>query len=82
MSRCKGCGETIQFIKTPAGKWEVGDKYNIYSRLSGGMIILQNGVVMKAENIEKSVKAFRPHWATCPAADKFKKKKESVDENG
>lgn len=77
MSTCKGCGAAITFIKTPAGKWEVGDSYGFYSSVSGGVVILHSGEVMQAAKLKKSIKAFRPHWASCPAAEKFRKKKEA-----
>ncbi len=48
------------------------DQQNIYSKTSGGTIVLASGEVMLAEKLERSRKAYRPHWATCSAREMFK----------
>lgn len=60
MSKCRWCGKEINWIKTPAGKAMPVDIETI-------TVVTVNGEV---------VKGHMPHWATCPAAQQFKKRLE------
>lgn len=57
-STCRGCGVYIEFIKTKAGKDMPVDPLPV-------RVITEKGII---------VEGFIPHWATCPQADKFRKK--------
>lgn len=78
MSRCKGCGAEITFVRTKDGKWMPGDAYGYYSSASGGSVVLSSGEVVQAKDLKKSIKAYRPHWASCPAMAQFKKKESAL----
>lgn len=58
MSKCKGCGAEIVWIKTASGKSMPCDIDKV-------TIVTDDG---------KTVTGRIPHWATCPAATTFKKK--------
>lgn len=57
MSKCKGCGAEIVWIKTAAGKSMPCNSDKV-------TIVTEDG---------KTATGYIPHWATCPAAQKFKK---------
>lgn len=59
MSKCKGCGAEIVWIKTPAGKAMPCDPNKV-------TIVTERGA---------TVTGYIPHWATCTAAKSFKKDK-------
>ena len=59
MSKCKGCGAEIVWIKTKVGKAMPCDTHKV-------IIVTDEG---------ETVAGYPPHWATCPAANKFKKAK-------
>lgn len=65
VSKCKGCGANIKWIKTDAKKNMPLDakpvKYYRRARTSPFSYFMDEG--------------YMPHWATCTAAQKFKKKK-------
>ena len=63
MSKCKGCGAEIVWIKTTAGKAMPCD-------LNKMTIVTESG---------ETVTGYIPHWATCPAAKSFKKGKGEVE---
>lgn len=56
-STCKGCGASIVWIKTPNGKAMPCDN-------AIETVVTDNGEVIKGR---------RPHWASCPAANLFRK---------
>ncbi len=56
MVTCKGCGKTIEWIRTPAGKQMPVDPELVTVVLADGRIV--RGRV--------------PHWVTCPKAQDFK----------
>lgn len=81
MATCKGCGARIVWIKTPDGKSMPCDAQQvIYKQRAGakGKIVTSNGEVVSAEVTNDLGTAtgigYVPHWATCPAADGFKRK--------
>jgi len=68
MAKCKSCGaEIIWFKMVKTGK-------NMPVDLPGTKAI----VAVSSEDSPHGmmVTAYTPHWATCPAADSFRKKKE------
>ena len=58
MSKCKGCGAEITWIKTEAGKI-------MPCNLEKTTIVTEQG---------KTVVGHVPHWATCSKANDFKEK--------
>lgn len=60
MTTCKGCGRQIEWIKTEAGKQMPVDPDLV-------TVVLKDGRV---------VRGYRPHWATCPNAEQFRRKGE------
>lgn len=64
MSKCKGCGAEIVWIKTPAGKAMPCDPNKV-------IIVTDEG---------ETVAGYTPHWASCPAAKRFKQAKTNKEE--
>lgn len=56
MSKCKACGAEIVWITMESGKTMPCDANKV-------TIVTESG---------KTVKGYIPHWATCPAAKRFK----------
>ena len=88
MVKCKGCGEEIIFIKSPAGKFiPCNPSKVIYSNPGEGKarVVTQSGEVISCtvgadDDTSKAVGVgYIPHWSTCKAANQFRKrrKKES-----
>jgi hypothetical protein len=81
--RCRACGAAIVFVKTPAGKKMPCDVARVpYTVDPAGKdtIITPSGETLRGAVLPatRPVKDFaglgyRPHWADCPAASKFKK---------
>ena len=78
---CKGCGASIVWIATANGKSMPCDATAIYYKMNASgkdKIITPNGVTISCDivtdpNIADGV-GYIPHWGTCPAADKFRKR--------
>lgn len=80
-SKCRGCGASIVFVESVAGKMIPCDPKLIpYWGVQGGRhkIVTPNGEVVSAElrgEIDKATGiGYISHFATCPAASQFKKK--------
>ena len=83
-SFCRACGAEIGFIKTVAGKTiPVNPEEVAYEQKAGGSlkIVTPNGEVLSAERPADPQKAtgigYISHFATCPEADKFRKRRKS-----
>jgi hypothetical protein len=81
MPKCKGCGAEIIFIKTAGGKAMPCDANPVvYWERKGAKnkIVTPNGKVKSCElsgEVERATgMGYIPHWATCPAAERFKTK--------
>lgn len=82
MAACKACMAAIIWIKTSAGKTIPCNEAPIYyiekPRSGSKKIVTPNGQVLSCEYTAEPSKAtgvgYVPHWATCPQADKFRKK--------
>lgn len=59
MAQCKACNAEIKFIRTEKGRQMPVDVKPI-------TVITELG---------KTIRAYQPHWASCPGADQFKKSK-------
>lgn len=83
--RCKSCNEPIFWIKTKKGNWLPVNRrpMEVYPVQKGGhTFVLVDGSTEQALPVERmrydgvdSVVAFEAHFATCPFADGFRKKK-------
>ena len=80
--RCRGCGAEIIFIRTVGGKTiPVNPEEVAYEQKAGGSlkIVTPNGEVFSAEQPADPQKAtgigYISHFATCPNADSFRKKR-------
>lgn len=56
---CKGCGAKVYWIMTTQGKRMIVDRHR-------RTIVTPEGF---------TVQGYEPHWATCPEADRFKKRR-------
>ena len=83
--RCKSCGTPIYWIKTLKGKWLPVNRRAIMAtpvQIGGHTFVLVDGSTVQAlpegavryDGVD-SVIAFEAHFATCPDADAFRKKK-------
>lgn len=82
MAKCKGCGQEIIWIMSPAGKVIPCDPIAVpyWKRPKAkGKIVTRNGEVISCElyGDPETVTGigYIPHWATCPAAGQFRRKK-------
>lgn len=82
MATCKACGAPIVWIKTPGGKSMPCDPEQVtYWQRSGakGKIVTPNGEVLSCvfEGDPQAATGigYVPHWATCPQADSFRRRK-------
>ena len=82
MSLCRGCGAPLEWIKTAAGKSMPVDPEPVFVVEGDGpdSFITDEGEVIRGraarpeeENNGLPV-AFVPHWKTCPAADRFRRR--------
>jgi len=78
---CKSCGAPLVWIETPAGKWIPCDEGLVrYKQDDAGRkaVVTQDGEIVKCEMEFEGLPtgmARLPHWATCPEADRFRRKK-------
>jgi hypothetical protein len=86
MATCRGCGAAIIWIRTPGGKSIPCDPEQVlYRSKKGGSIkiVTPNGEVISAELESNSNDAdgigYVSHFATCPEAGRFRKRKEARD---
>lgn len=82
MAKCKGCGQEIIWIMSPAGKVIPCDPIPVpYWKRSKakGNIVTPNGEVISCElyGDPETVTGigYIPHWATCPKAGEFRRRK-------
>ena len=83
--RCKSCGDPIYWIKTAKGNWLPVNRRAIMCtpvQKGGHTFVLVDGSIVQAlpegttryDGVD-SVVAFESHFATCPDADTFRKKR-------
>ena len=80
-SRCKGCGARIKWVKTPSGKNVPIDKgaVTILPDKDGFIaVVTLDGRVIRGNltmyGTPGAVTGYTSHFATCPAADRFRKR--------
>lgn len=83
MAKCRGCGAPIEFIKTPTGKMLPVDQQTINFIPGSGKgerkFVTDQGRVVSGIPVGDAHEGgyeigYVPHWATCPEADKFRKR--------
>lgn len=84
MKKCKGCGHAIIFIKMGGGRVMPCDPDPVTyweKPKATGKVITPNGMTISCEfegDLQKATGVgYRPHWATCPEARKFRTRKEA-----
>jgi hypothetical protein len=80
VSNCKSCGAEIRWIKTLSGQSMPVDYTPVFYKAvptATGKIITPGGATLSAEIVTdlKASVGYVPHWATCPAADSFRREK-------
>lgn len=82
MTDCKSCGAPIVWVKTPAGSWMPCDEgLHAYKKdtLGKDVVVTDKGEVVRCQLVSNEHSpdgmARIPHWATCPYAKDFKRKK-------
>lgn len=84
MAKCRGCGEEIIFIKSPAGKFiPCNPSKVLYSNPGKGKarVVTQSGEVVSCtigaddDTSKAAGVGYIPHWSTCKAASQFRKRK-------
>ena len=82
MAKCKGCGAEIIWIMSPAGKMIPCDPEPVIywqKPKAKGKVVTKNGMVISCDfegDMAKSTGiGYVPHWATCPKAGEFRRKK-------
>ena len=86
LTKCKGCGKEIGFIKTLNGKsipvdpepisFLPEDEYEKFVMMDG--TVKRGGVVEGESSSEEPLQiGYRSHFSTCPMADSFRKKNKS-----
>lgn len=81
MTHCRACGAPIIWIKTPAGKSMPCNAGGVfYWQKDGGKsrVVTANGevvsCVLSGDTGEATGIGYIPHWATCKAPEKFRKR--------
>lgn len=78
---CKKCGASIVWIESPKHKWIPCDEWMIAyqeDRSGKDAIVTQNGEIIRcrlAFDGPATGMGRLAHWATCPNADDFRKRK-------
>ena len=80
-SKCKKCGEPLIWKKSPKGHWIPCDEGLVEYKadpLGKDVVINDKGEVIRCVLIFKGKPdglARKPHWATCPYANEFRRNK-------
>lgn len=81
MARCRGCGAEIDWIRTRAGKNMPVDPEPVFVAVDDGsdVFVSDEGEVIHGRTVPANdgtaEVAFVPHWATCPEAGQFRRKR-------
>lgn len=84
-TKCRSCGAEIGFIKTVAGRTMPVDAKSVrFAKGSGKEVfVLLNGEVVHGTSLQEGqadpeeMIGYTSHFATCPAADRFRKPRKS-----
>lgn len=82
MAKCKGCGQEIIWIMSPAGKVIPCDPEPVIywqKPKAKGKVVTKNGMVISCDfegDMAKSTGiGYVPHWATCTEPERFRRRK-------
>jgi len=86
VSTCRGCQTAIHWIKTMAGRQMPVDvdKWYVHPEGTGQVvtIVTSEGKMVTAPVVSVltpgATTGYRPHWATCPKAKEFTRKKQET----
>lgn len=80
--KCRDCGAEIVFIRTRAGKYMPCEAEAVYynpSPAEDNIFIDEDGSVTWGKIAERDTSGARrgyiPHWASCPGANRFRRKR-------
>lgn len=76
MSRCKGCGAEIDWVRMKSGKSMPVDPEPVFVAEGGNQVFItdEGDTITGTETESKTGEvAFVPHWATCPTYKQFKR---------
>lgn len=83
--KCRSCGAKLEWIETASGrKMPCNEDQVYYTENPKGKdkVVTPDGQVLRCDIIPEDGPldqatgwGYQPHWATCPDADKFRKKK-------
>ena len=77
MSQCRGCGREIIWLHMRSGKHMPVDPEPVFVAGDGkDTFITDEGETIRgtASEMDTGTVGFVPHWATCPAAEQFRKR--------
>ena len=77
MSRCRGCGAEIEWLRMKSGKTMPVDPEPVFVAEGGNQVFITDaGETITGSATEENTGevGFVPHWATCPAAGQFRKR--------
>ena len=80
-AKCKACGAPIIWMETPSGKYLPCDEGLVpyrADRFGKQSVVAADGCVVRCTlDFEGKPSGLGriPHWATCPQADKFRRKR-------
>ena len=85
MAKCKKCGAEIVFISMPSGKvMPCNDEIieGMKDPMGKDVLVSKNGEVVRCSLKPSPILSIpvygrRPHWATCPYANDFRKRGDS-----
>ena len=65
--KCRGCGAEIDFLRM-----KTGGKMPVERKPVKGVVAVWDNDKVRFRN--EMLEVYLPHWASCPKADKFRKK--------
>lgn len=77
MSRCRGCGAEIEWLRMKSGKVMPVDPEPVFVAEGGNQVfITDEGETITGSATEENTGevGFIPHWATCPVEGQFRKR--------
>ena len=82
MSKCRGCGAEINWIRTRSGKLIPVDPQPVFFADGAGKEIvvtadgmISNGILCRGGNVPPGKRTgWKSHFATCPMADQFRRR--------
>lgn len=79
LGTCRSCGASIYWCRTPNGKAMPLDPEPTKRVV---VIVRAPGPDLPDEEVAKVMDTYQAHWASCPQADEWRKKKAEAKANG